>query len=100
MSNNNRKVKDPDAVLDFVFDFAILGWLESGESITAYTVTADAGITVESDSNDGTAITVWLSGGTAGETYAVTVHITTSVSDGGGVYREEDRTMYIKVQER
>jgi len=96
--------KDADAVLDFKFDFAPLAngqvgansdWLESGETITGHTITADAGITVDSSSftDTNTSVTVWLSGGTAGNKYRINCEITTAT-------RTEQRSMMIKVVER
>jgi len=95
--------KDPNAVLDYKQDWATntnqstgTDWLASGETITAATVTADSGLTVDSDSitDTNTSVTFWLSGGTAGTEYNVVVHITTSAS------REDDRTMVIRCVER
>lgn len=96
--------KDPDAVLDYVIIW--YSWLGS-DRVASHTVTADAGITVDSsEANssevtiDGTTypintvVTVWLSGGTAGERYAVTVHVVTDAD------REEDRTFEVSVVER
>lgn len=89
-----RYLKDPDAVLDYKVDYS--SWLADGETISTATVTVDAGITKDSSSvtDSNTSVTAWLSGGTAGDNYKVTYHITTS--DG----REDDRTIVIKVLER
>ncbi|MHC4361441.1 MAG: phage fiber-tail adaptor protein [Planctomycetota bacterium] len=96
-------LKDPDAVLDYKFDWAALtngtgstDWLASGETISTKTVTVPAGITKDSDSlaDTNTSVLVWLSGGTAGEDYDVVCHITTSDS------RQDDRTLTVKVKER
>jgi hypothetical protein len=38
--------KDPDAVLDYVWDWGL--WLDPGDTIVDHTVTADPGITVAS----------------------------------------------------
>jgi hypothetical protein len=84
--------KDPDAVLDYTLNWT--DWLVSGDTITAATSTPDSGITVDSTSFTTTATTTWLSGGTAGTTYSVVVHVTTD--DG----REDDRTITIAVQDR
>ena len=95
--------KDPEAVLDYKFDFANTtnggdkpDWLESGETISTRTVTVDSGITKDSDSitDAGTSVTVWLSGGTAGQNYKVVCRIVTSAS------RTDERTMIIQVRER
>ena len=86
--------KDPDAVLDYKFDWS--SWLATGETITSRTVTVDAGLTNDSDSitDSGASVTVWLSGGTANKNYAVACKITT---DGG---RTDERTDTIHVRQR
>lgn len=88
---SRRFTKDPDAVLDYGFDWT--SWLD-GDTISTSAWSADAGITVDSDSNNTTSTTVWLSGGTAGTTYEVTNQITTAAG------RTDDRTIRIKVVER
>jgi len=85
-------LKDPSAVLDYVFDWT--GWLATGETISDYTITADTGITVDSSTEDAGKVTVWLSGGTAGINYKVACLITTSAG------RTDERTIWIKVVER
>ena len=96
-------IKDPDAALDYKFDFAALtngsgdsDWLASGETISSYEVTVDDGLTLDSDSlaNSDTSVVAWLSGGTAGSNYKVTCAITTSEG------RTDELTMVIKVRER
>lgn len=98
-----RFQKDPDAVLDYLFDFAAStngngasDWLDSGETISSRTVTADTGITVDSSviTNSSTSVRVWLSSGTAGTSYDVACKIVTS----GG--RTDERTITIDVMER
>lgn len=84
-------IKDPDAVLDYSINWS--AWL-STDTIDTSVWTADTGITVDSYSNTTTVATVWMSGGTAGNQYAVTNSITTTAG------REEDRTIYITVMER
>jgi len=89
---NNQYLKDPSAVLDWMFDWS--DWLASGETITDHTITADTGITVDSSTEDAGKVTVWLSGGTAGINYKVACLITTSAG------RTDERTIWIKVVER
>lgn len=84
--------KDPDSVLDWLWNFA--DWLATGETISSHTVTPDAGITVDASTNDSTGVTVWLSGGTAGQTYNVTVRIMTSQN------RTVDRSVEFRVAEQ
>lgn len=73
--------KHPSDVLDYAVAFAT--WLETGDSLSTVSVSADAGITVGSSpapAIDGTDVVLWLSGGTTGTTYDVQVTVTT---DGG-----------------
>ena len=83
--------KDPAAVLDYEFDWS--AWL-GADTIATHTVTAAAGLTVDSTEATGTAVTVWLSGGSIGQSYAVTCHIVTAAG------REDDRTATITMQSR
>ena len=93
-------LKDPSAVLDYVFDWT--EWLATGETIAVdsetgeklITITADTGITADSSTESDGKVTVWLSGGTAGINYKVACKITTSAG------RTDERTIWIKVVER
>lgn len=85
-------IKDPSAVLDWVFDWT--DWLASGETITSHTITGETGITVDSSTESAGKVTVWLSGGTAGENYKVACLIETSAG------RIDERTIWIKVTNR
>jgi hypothetical protein len=96
-------IKDPDATLDYKFDWKALtngtgtsDWLATAETISSHTIDADSGITVDSSalSDANTSVTVWLSGGTAGVDYAVRCEIDTSAS------RTDERTMTIQCRER
>ena len=89
---NNQYTKDPSAVLDWDFDWT--DWLAAAETITNHTITADAGITVDSSTEDDGKVTVWLSGGTAGINYKVACLITTSAG------RTDERSIWITVRER
>ena len=85
-------LKDPSAVLDYVFDWT--EWLATVETITDHTITADTGITVDSSTESDGKVIVWLSGGTAGINYKVACLITTSAG------RTDERTIWIKVTNR
>ena len=85
-------IKDPSAVLDWMFDWS--DWLASGETIIDHTITVDTGITNDSSTEDAGKVTVWLSGGTAGINYKVACLITTSAG------RTDERTLWIKVTDR
>jgi hypothetical protein len=82
-------VKDPDSVLDYVFDYE--NWL-NGDTISTSTWTLDAGITQDSETETTTTTTLWLSGGTAFTWYAITNRIVTA----GG--RTEDFSYRVFVQ--
>jgi len=84
-------MKDPGAVLDYAIHWS--AWLDT-DTITDSEWTATEGITVDSSSFTDTVSTVWLSGGTAGESYIVTNHITTVAG------RQDDRSIKIKCKER
>lgn len=94
MSTVNRFNKDPAAVLDYRWDWSV--WLDDGETITDATVTVPAGLTKNSQVVEASAVTVWVSGGTAdSDSYLQLVcHITTSAG------RQDDRTIHIMVVDR
>jgi hypothetical protein len=92
---SDRFVLDPDAVLDFAFDWS--SWLGAGEHITAHTITAPAGLTVQSHSETGGIVTVWLTGGVVpavARLYLVTCHVTTNEG------RQDDRSIRVDVRNR
>lgn len=90
--------KDPDAILDYSFDWS--DWLQAGETISSRVteVVSDAedppDLTIDSDQESGGIVTVWLSGGTALVAYSVRCEIETSGN------RTDERTMIIRVEER
>lgn len=93
-----RAKKDPDAILPYTVDWT--KWLSS-DTIATSTFTADTGITIGNGSNGAdaptkstVAATVWLIGGTVGETYEITNQITTAAA------KTEDRTFKILCEER
>lgn len=85
-------VKDPDAVLDFMFDWS--GWLSSGEQIQTSTMIVSAGINLDSSTNTSSKATAWISGGTSGVPYTITNRIVTNQG------RTDDRSMTIRVTDR
>lgn len=84
--------KDPDAVLDFAFNWS--DWLEDDETISTYDITVSDGITLDSDIEADNVVTVWLSGGEDSRRYNVACKIVTSLA------RTDERTMRIMVMER
>ena len=85
-------LKDPAAILDWVFDWS--SWLASGETITSHVITVPTGITKDSSTEAAGKVTVWLSGGTAGMSYSVACKIATSAG------RTDERTIWVQVADR
>lgn len=93
--------KDPNSVVDYVFDFAGLlnssgysNYLEYGEIIsgaTALSSSADLNIDSVLKIKNDTAVQVWVSGGVLGAIYTLTVRITTSDN------RVDDRSISIVI---
>lgn len=89
---------DPEAVLDYVFDWAAF-LADINDTIDSATVDAstiaddDAPLTVDVVSNTTTTVTAWVSGGTVGKSYTLTCHIITN--DG----REEDKSITLQIKE-
>ena len=86
-------IKDPDATLDYAFDWSTY-WLQDDESIISHIVTVSSGLTKDMESENSGIVTVWLSGGNVGENYEVSCRIVTSFG------RTDDRTIKIMVRER
>lgn len=92
---DNKFVKDPEAVLDYGFDWR--DWLEDGaqpETITDYEITVPDEMTLDRSTEAGGIVSVWLSGGLGGKTYRVECKITTSKG------RVDERSIWIKIEER
>jgi hypothetical protein len=83
--------KDPDAVLDYTIDWG--GWLGTDTIATSEWIVPE-GIMAGDMSKTGTTATIWLSGGTAGQTYTIHNRITTI----GG--RTNDQTFKISCVEK
>lgn len=85
-------IKDPDAVLDYTFNWTT--WLaDASDEIVSYEVFAD-GVTVDSHFRIDGQVTAWVSGGTVGATATVTNRIVTSAG------RTEDRTIKLFIRDR
>lgn len=93
-------VKDPDAVLDYTFDWTDY-LADIGDTILDASVILASGIALDTAGHGPNGFTftsqkviVWISGGTVGSKYQVTCRITTT----GG--RIDDRSIYLKIKER
>lgn len=106
---------DPNAVLDYSVDWKYKspasratgtnpdGWLAAGETISSSTWTVPTGLTQLGPATSPTApapsqvdgkATIWLTGGTAGDTYKLTNKIVTSAG------RTDERSIQIDVKNR
>ena len=91
------KYKPVNATLDYLLDLASLrnsngfsDYLEDAETIYSATAVAAGGITISDTEvvNSGTAIRLWVSGGTINETYTISITVQTTTTS--GAYRRED----------
>lgn len=72
----NVFTKAPAAILDYMWDWT--SWLAVGETISTFTITVPAGITLQSSSNTTTTVTAWLSGCSPQTSYDIHCSITTN----------------------
>jgi len=91
MANQRNFEKDPDATVDFTVDWT--DWLES-DTLSTGTWVVPAGITNVSSQYTTVKDTVFLSGGTVNNTYAIINRISTA----GG--KTNDQTIYVLVKEQ
>lgn len=80
--------KDPNATLDYSINWE--DWL-AGDTITVSNWSATAGITIVNNFNTATSTSVWLSGGSIGNSYSTVNTITTATG------RTDERTLTINV---
>lgn len=85
------EAKDPNDVIDYRIDWS--NWLRDGDTVLLSEWIVPAGITMDSELNDNSSTTIWLSGGTAGQQYSLTNRITTTQG------RQRDKTITITVKD-
>jgi hypothetical protein len=85
--------KDPDAVLDYTFDWSAY-LAPISDTIASATFVADTGLTTTNPSHTTTTATVFVSGGTAGQSLNLTCRIVTSSG------RTDDRSVTLKIANR
>ena len=84
-------VKDPNAVLDYKWDWT--AWLPLGDTISTANVTVEAGDVVKnSQSNTTTSVTAWISGGTLSTEAQITARVVTAQG------RTDDRTITLSIE--
>jgi hypothetical protein len=88
-----RMVKQSGETLDYDVDYT--DWFENRtDDAASHTATAETGITVVTSSLASQIVRVVLSGGTDGETYKITVRVTTNAAT--PIIKEADFTVRIK----
>jgi len=92
----NNWPKDTEAELDYQFNWA--NWLADGESIDSYSfeISPSGSLAVDSSSESGGVVTVWLTGGEDKTEYTVWCKIVTDNS----TPRTDRRSATIKVSTR
>ena len=85
--------KDPDATLDYQFDWGS-EWLGTDTIATSTFSVSPNSITIETTTNTTTTATVWLSGGAAGTVYSIKNRVVTASG------RVDERTIKLKIKER
>ncbi|RNL66228.1 hypothetical protein EFK50_00970 [Nocardioides marmoriginsengisoli] len=95
--DDNYFTKDPDSKLDYLANWAGTGpkgpWLKDGDTIATSEWIVPAGLTKTDEANTDTTATIWLSGGTLGQSYEVVNRITTAQGRG------EDQTLHFDIIE-
>lgn len=85
-------IKDPEAKLDYVFDWS--DFLEESETITSQTTEVTAGdVTVGAGAIQGEVVRVWIEGGTLDSIAEITNHVITSAG------RENDLVLNLQIRE-
>ena len=91
MSVLGKFIKQPNEILDYDVDYT--DWFENrSDTPASIAVVVEAGITLVGSSLTGKIAKVALSGGTDGNTYTITVRLTTS----SGMVKEADFQVKIK----
>lgn len=85
--------KDPDAILDYGWDWT--DWLDEGDSIDTVVVTVPAGLTLVGNASHADGIvTAWISGGVIDKSYVIGCKITTVAN------RVDERSIQLNVVNR
>lgn len=92
--------KDPNAVLDYAFDWAAWLALNSGDTIASVEFIVDATLTVVDQGFDSTTATVWLSGGVKPPTGSNKLRVTCRITTTNTPPRIDDRSIFLRIVER
>ena len=81
-------------VKDWTLDYS--DWLDTGETIADATAVPASGLTVQATNivNTSTGVQIWVSGGTAGESYEITITVTT---DSSPIARVDEKILVVDI---
>jgi hypothetical protein len=92
--------KDPDATLDYAFDWSAWLALNPGDSIASAEFIVDLTLTVVDQAFDATTATAWISGGTKPISGANKLRVTCRITTTNTPPRIDDRSIFLKIVER
>ncbi|RUR68677.1 hypothetical protein EJP67_16570 [Variovorax guangxiensis] len=92
--------KDPDAVLDYPFDWTAWLALNGDDQIASAEFVVDPSLTIVDQAFDATSATVWLSGGTKPATGPNKLRVTCRITTNNTPPRIDDRSVFLKILER
>ncbi|WP_398493375.1 hypothetical protein [Variovorax sp.] len=92
--------KDPNAVLDYAFDWAAWLTLNGGDTIASVEFVVDPSLTVVDFGFDGTTATVWLSGGVKPVSGPNKLRVTCRITTTNAPARVDDRSIFLRIVER
>lgn len=92
--------KDPNAVLDYPFDWAAWLTLNGGDTIASAEFIVDPSLTVVLQASDSTTATVWLSGGVKPATGSNKLRVTCRITTNNTPPRTDDRSIFLRMVER
>ncbi len=86
--------KDPDATLDYGWDWG--AWLAAagGDTIASYSVALDEGLSLVSHAESAGVVTAFIAGGSAGQQLSASCRITTAAG------RIDERSFVLRIEER
>lgn len=85
--------KDPDAVLDYTFDWS--DWLGL-DNIASHSFVLAGGVVVDASVGQTKTVTAWVSGGTLGQVAELTCRVVTT----NNPPRTDDRTLFLNITQR
>ena len=92
--------KDPDATLDYSFDWSDWLALNGGDQIASVEFNVDQTLTIVSEGFDGATATVWLSGGVKPASGPNKLRVTCRITTNNAPPRVDDRSVFLKIVER